>query len=119
MRATSRFIKAETAIATARNDFPVPAGPIAKAMSLLRMASTGDELDVARPLERAEVIVVASEEGQEVHIGSERNAAGDRGVAQLVRVSCPSLPRGFRAPGAGRGSPAPARPSSGHFPSAS
>src|SRR5436309_1026298 len=40
IRATSRFISAETAMATARNDLPVPAGPIAKTMSCFRIAST-------------------------------------------------------------------------------
>src|SRR5439155_1548724 len=40
IRATSRFISAETAIPTARNDLPVPAGPMAKTMSCLRIAST-------------------------------------------------------------------------------
>src|SRR5438034_9521229 len=40
IRATSRFISADTAIATARNDLPVPAGPMAKTMSCLRIAST-------------------------------------------------------------------------------
>jgi hypothetical protein len=33
MRATSRFMSAATAMATARNDLPVPAGPIANTMS--------------------------------------------------------------------------------------
>jgi len=40
MRATSRLVSADTAIATARNDLPVPAGPMAKTMSWLRIAST-------------------------------------------------------------------------------
>ena len=40
IRETSRRVMADTAMAIARYDFPVPAGPMAMTTSRLRIAST-------------------------------------------------------------------------------